>query len=538
MFKYFSVLLSGKDRKLIDSAYSVATEHNTNRMGAGIPESEFDLEVKRIAGDGHCLFRAFAKSIDGDEGNFQYYRDMAANYLEKSPDLQASFTENESLEKYISSLRTNMWGGEREIRALEIQTRHQVKVFKGQKNNDQLEYSIVRRPSVDVEEGRAIIYLLFTDNGGTDEKAGHYDLLVKKTKAGPVLTSLIEKLKEQEQRLCDRQKELSERLQTSFLKKDIMDESVVNLGEVKVVLESIAEIARQENWFDDLNATMLIYDVLCDLQPLDVLGEPEENIFRRWKSPGVIVLHIFAYFVYLPVMTILMGLLLLARIQGWITLITGFLGAAVSAVSAASPNAPSWNTASNVLGIITGILAAAKGISLDKDGKTDHLYERVEDLTMEVVNRTFGSISDVGVFQGCCPSKSFDEFTMALRVKKADIRKVQNVRMFLKVVVSTSLAENGFNFIFIDKMSDVSKRVEAVLIDPYNNLTLRELEKNDYSENLAFTREHIRQIKKLHDNITPAKSFCSFLKSLNTQPLPVDKWAEEGEGSKKEKTSE
>lgn len=106
-------------------------------------------------------------------------------------------------------------------------------------------------------------------------------------------------------------------------------------------------------------------------------------------------------------------------------------------------------------------------------------------------------------------------------VKKADIRKVQDVRMFFFVVLSTSLVQDGDNFSYIVKMNDVLKRIEGVLIDPSNCLTLKDMEserKSDEEENFrdfCFKRKHANAVKDIYKKITPVKSFCTFLQELN-----------------------
>ena len=331
------------------------------------------------------------------------------------------------------------------------------------------------------------------------------------------LARLTEKLKQQEKQLHNFRQNFSERLQTSFLRRDILDVGFLNCIEVNSVLETISEIARHRNWFNDEKTKKLIYDVLYDLQSMDVSGDPEVNMFCM--SPVVFFLNIVAWVVYYPVLITLMVLLMLGRVQGWIPLITGFARATISAISMQND---ALSTASQILGIITGILAAAKGITLEQDGKSDYLYARVEDLTVEIIHRSFGNISKVAVFQpfwdqSWCPGgNAFNKFAMTLRVKKADIRKVQDVRMFFAVVVCTSLVQNAPNFSYIDKLMMISKRVEGVLIDPYNYLTFQELEEDNFEGNkYGFKNLHAKEIKEIYNKVTPVNSVCSFLRELN-----------------------
>jgi len=111
------------------------------------------------------------------------------------------------------------------------------------------------------------------------------------------------------------------------------------------------------------------------------------------------------------------------------------------AISALSVQNNAFATASQILGTITGICAAAKGITLERDGESNYLYRRAEDLTVEVLNRAFGNISKEAVFQPFSDQKmwlnlcymqgnAFDKFAMTIWVKQADIRNAHDVRMF------------------------------------------------------------------------------------------------------------
>jgi hypothetical protein len=61
------------------------------------------------------------------------------------------------------------------------------------------------------------------------------------------------------------------------------------------VLETIAEIARNERWLDDKATLQIIFDVFCDLQSMTVSGIPEKNMFC--KSPFVFLLNVVAWIV-------------------------------------------------------------------------------------------------------------------------------------------------------------------------------------------------------------------------------------------------
>lgn len=226
------------------------------------------------------------------------------------------------------------------------------------------------------------------------------------------------------------------------------------------------------------------------------------------------------------------------KIQKWFTLVIGFASATMAALQSENNKIAE---ASRFVAIFTGILAAAKGINLDNE----YLYPRVGDLTIEILRQGFGaeySKEAAFIFQPVFDIKSFTRFSMILRVKKADIRKVHDVRMFLDVVTSTSLVKNGKNYFEIDKMRNILFRIESVLLDPFNSLTLQDLERKldlpaeineldsqsdqKIEQRYGFKNWHVNEAKAIYNQITSVTSFCDFLKKLNTQemlPLSVVK---------------
>jgi hypothetical protein len=446
----------------------------------------FQLEKIQTTEDRHFLFRAFARSIDGNELCCKQYRDKAVEYITKYDLLKQ--LNNEEQKQYLVKLKDEEWGGQTEITSLALGLKRHVKVFlEEKKDNGQLAFSLHQYPDSQgdeaddlVEEGSVIIYLLChpIKNTGLGRVVGHYDLLVKKAKVEPALVELTKKLKEQEEALNNARHNFSKQLQTRFLRREIMDMQHLISEEVVPVLDNIAVIARKNNWYRDKETLELIYDMYCDLMnSVEVSGVPEKNIFRM--NPFVIFVHIVALFVYYPVMIILMVLLMLGRAQAWFTLITRFAGASISAISTKSDGVA---TASQILGIITGILAAAKGINLEGD----YLYERVADLMIEILQRSFGNISKDAVFQPFWDCKRFEKFKMTIEMKRGDIRMVQAVRIFLPFVTSTSLVQNEANFSYIYRMHTLLKLVEGVLMDPFNYLTFSELTTVDLKSKYGF----------------------------------------------------
>ncbi len=422
----------------------------------------------------------------------------------------------EERRKYLAGLRGEDLGGDREINALTLELKRQVQVI-----DENGVLSLSRRYPVSqgeeaadfVEKGSAIIYLLFHPIKNSDSiRAGHYDLLVKKTKVEPALAELTQKLGQQKKELDKLQRNFSEKFQTSFLRRDIMNVQNLGCAEVAPVVESICEIANLSNWFHDQETLKVIHDVFSVLANcVEVSGDPEKSIFRM--NPVVILMHIFAYIVYYPVMIMLMVLLMLGRVQGWLTLITGFAGAAISAISITSP---SMAAASQILGIITGILAAAKGVTLEQD----YLYERVFDFTISILQRSFGDISKDAVFQSFLDNYTFEKFKMTIEIKKAHIEMVQTIRIFVALAIDTSLVQKERNVTELDRIHTILKLIEGVLMDPYNYKTLSELATEDYMSEYGFKKEDVKEIKEIYTRIITTTSFYEFMRALNEQDLP------------------
>jgi hypothetical protein len=93
--------------------------------------------------------------------------------------------------------------------------------------------------------------------------------------------------------------------------------------------------------------------------------------------------------------------------------------------------------------------------------------------------------------------------------------------MLLQLVKSTSLVQQPGNFSQIDRMMNVSERVEEVLIDPYNYLMFQELTDDEACQKykFKFKSNHATEIKEIYTKITPIKSFCTFLGELNQEEI-------------------
>ena len=76
--------------------------------------------IREVGGDGNCLFRSVSEQVEGNEHNFQEYREKCVNYMKENKDIFAPFIEDdEPFDKYIERMSQNSeWGGNLEIYAL------------------------------------------------------------------------------------------------------------------------------------------------------------------------------------------------------------------------------------------------------------------------------------------------------------------------------------------------------------------------------------------------------------------------------------
>ncbi|EFA85119.1 OTU domain containing protein [Heterostelium album PN500] len=80
--------------------------------------------IKDVAGDGNCLFRAFADQLEDNPEQHMKYRQNIITFIEKNKDMYAPFIddeEGETFEDYIAEMRKNAsWGGNIEIQAASL----------------------------------------------------------------------------------------------------------------------------------------------------------------------------------------------------------------------------------------------------------------------------------------------------------------------------------------------------------------------------------------------------------------------------------
>ena len=76
--------------------------------------------IREVGGDGNCLFRSVSEQVEGNEHNFQEYREKCVNYIKENKDDFAPFIEDdEPFDKYVERMSQNgEWGGNLEIYAL------------------------------------------------------------------------------------------------------------------------------------------------------------------------------------------------------------------------------------------------------------------------------------------------------------------------------------------------------------------------------------------------------------------------------------
>jgi len=81
---------------------------------------ELGYFIREVGGDGNCLFRSVSEQVEGNEQNFQEYREKCVNYMKENKDVFAPFIEDdEPFDKYIERMSQNSeWGGNLEIYAL------------------------------------------------------------------------------------------------------------------------------------------------------------------------------------------------------------------------------------------------------------------------------------------------------------------------------------------------------------------------------------------------------------------------------------
>lgn len=78
--------------------------------------------IREVGGDGNCLFRSVSEQIEGNENNYQEYREKCINYIKGNKETYAPYIEDdEPIDDYIERMSKNgEWGGNLEIHALSM----------------------------------------------------------------------------------------------------------------------------------------------------------------------------------------------------------------------------------------------------------------------------------------------------------------------------------------------------------------------------------------------------------------------------------
>ena len=78
------------------------------------------MKLKKIAGDGNCLFRAIADQHAGNESLHVTYRDKAVEYIRTNKDAYVHFIlDDKTPDQYCDWMaKDRVWGGNIEMNAL------------------------------------------------------------------------------------------------------------------------------------------------------------------------------------------------------------------------------------------------------------------------------------------------------------------------------------------------------------------------------------------------------------------------------------
>lgn len=57
------------------------------------------MSIKRITGDGNCLFRSFADQVEGSQAEYGAYRQKTVEFMRQNADFFAPFVADQSFEE-------------------------------------------------------------------------------------------------------------------------------------------------------------------------------------------------------------------------------------------------------------------------------------------------------------------------------------------------------------------------------------------------------------------------------------------------------
>ena len=76
--------------------------------------------IREVDGDGNCLFRSVCEQLEGNENDYQKYRDICIDYMKShKEDFQPFIEDDQTIDEYIEEMsKDKEWGGNLEIYSL------------------------------------------------------------------------------------------------------------------------------------------------------------------------------------------------------------------------------------------------------------------------------------------------------------------------------------------------------------------------------------------------------------------------------------
>lgn len=178
---------------------SISTGVTKDERNHVIPAEDFQMTetVKRVMGDGGCLYRSLLYSIGLNEDLVQQLRNSIATWLENwilssdSPGYEA-----EILSEIISTPDPESWGGELQIFAFEKMSGLRVVVYEEIVDpNGNAEFYVCQRgleESNEKDRSNAV-FLLWSEKSAKNSKSNHYDAINRVCDQEPVAMTFLQK---------------------------------------------------------------------------------------------------------------------------------------------------------------------------------------------------------------------------------------------------------------------------------------------------------------------------------------------------------
>ena len=76
--------------------------------------------IREVDGDGNCLFRSVCEQLEGNENDYQKYRDICIDYMKShKEEFQPFIEDDQTIDEYIEEMsKDKEWGGNLEIYSL------------------------------------------------------------------------------------------------------------------------------------------------------------------------------------------------------------------------------------------------------------------------------------------------------------------------------------------------------------------------------------------------------------------------------------